>query len=169
MSRRLILQRHAKSSWKDATLTDHARPLNKRGRRAAPAVAGYLQRTGWCPQLVLCSDAARTRETWARSAPEWAVEPPVSYLPEFYGAGASTIAAAISVVPTAVETVLLVGHNPGWEQAASRWTRTPVVLKTADAALLEAPPHFAHSPWSVVDLDQMRLVAVVRARAVTEE
>ncbi len=67
MTRRLIVMRHAKSSWKHAGLTDHQRPLNKRGRKDAPRVARALIERGWTPRRVLSSDAARTRETWAPS------------------------------------------------------------------------------------------------------
>ena len=60
--RTLILMRHAKSSW-TADLADHERPLNKRGAKDAPRIAAYLEKRGWLPELVLCSDAVRTRAT----------------------------------------------------------------------------------------------------------
>ncbi len=64
--RRLLLLRHAKSSWSDPTARDHERPLNDRGRRAAPLVGDYLRREDLVPDLVLCSSARRTCETLAR-------------------------------------------------------------------------------------------------------
>ena len=64
MKRRLIVMRHAKSSWKDPGQTDHERPLNGRGRRSAPLVAARLAELGWAPTRVHSSDAARTVETW---------------------------------------------------------------------------------------------------------
>ena len=51
MVRRLIVMRHAKSSWKDPNLDDHERPLNKRGRRDAPMVADAIFERGWIPDL----------------------------------------------------------------------------------------------------------------------
>ena len=60
----LYLLRHAKSSWKDPTLEDFDRPLNKRGRSAAKTMGRHLHRNGLRPDLVLCSAARRTQETW---------------------------------------------------------------------------------------------------------
>ena len=61
----LYLLRHAKSSWDHPGLRDHQRPLSSRGRRAAPAMGEHMAAQEWVPDLVLCSDAVRTRETWA--------------------------------------------------------------------------------------------------------
>ena len=55
--------RHAKSDWKDSSLTDHQRPLNKRGKRDAPQMAAKLSELGWQPSRVLTSDSQRTMET----------------------------------------------------------------------------------------------------------
>ena len=62
--RRLILMRHAKSDWSHGT-SDHDRPLNPRGRGAAEALGNWLRTEGLLPDAVLCSTAARTRETCA--------------------------------------------------------------------------------------------------------
>ena len=66
MRRRIIVMRHAKSSWKSGARDDHARPLNKRGRRDAPRIAARLAELGWVPERVISSDSERTRQTWAR-------------------------------------------------------------------------------------------------------
>ena len=63
--RRLLLLRHAKSSWADPGVRDHDRPLNDRGRTAAPLVGGYLRAHDLIPDRVLCSSARRTCETLA--------------------------------------------------------------------------------------------------------
>jgi phosphohistidine phosphatase len=59
----LYLLRHANSGWADPTLPDRERPLAPRGRRDAKRIAKYLRQLGCQPELVLCSAAARTRET----------------------------------------------------------------------------------------------------------
>jgi phosphohistidine phosphatase len=64
--KRLILMRHAKSDWGTPGLPDHARPLNKRGRRSATALGDWLRAEGLVPGEILCSTAARTQETCAR-------------------------------------------------------------------------------------------------------
>jgi phosphohistidine phosphatase len=66
MGKRLIIMRHAKSSWTSGASTDHQRPLNKRGRHAAPRIGARLRDIGWIPDMVIASDSERTRETWQR-------------------------------------------------------------------------------------------------------
>uniref|UniRef100_A0A2P2JLL0 Uncharacterized protein LOC105642119 isoform X4 n=1 Tax=Rhizophora mucronata TaxID=61149 RepID=A0A2P2JLL0_RHIMU len=63
VARRLILLRHAQSSGDDPSLRDHDRPLSKDGQADAAKVSQKLRQLGWIPQLILCSDAIRTRET----------------------------------------------------------------------------------------------------------
>ena len=67
-TRRLILLRHAKSDWPD--VPDRDRPLAKRGRRDAPKIGRWLREHGYLPDIVICSDARRTRQTWDRVARE---------------------------------------------------------------------------------------------------
>ena len=83
--RRLILTRHAKSSWDDPLMSDHDRPLNARGIAAARELGDFLASRGYDPEEVLCSTALRTRETWdgvARAALE--TRPELHYLTELY-------------------------------------------------------------------------------------
>ena len=63
--RRLILMRHAKSSWADPGQRDFDRPLNARGVRSAPLLGAWLRERGHVPDAALVSTARRTRETWA--------------------------------------------------------------------------------------------------------
>ena len=135
--RRLILMRHAKSSWESDAPTDHDRPLNARGRRDAPRVAARLAELGWAPELILSSDAQRTRETCqllraALPAPE----PPVEFLPTLYLGGVQELRACVRELPDRYRTTMALGHNPGWEEAVYWLSGTHVTLKTASAALL---------------------------------
>jgi len=113
----LHLLRHAKSSWDQDSLDDHDRPLSKRGRRAADAVADHLAATGKAPDLVLASTARRTRETLepilARLRPRRIVFDRGLYL-----AQAATLLDYLRRVDEAVASVLLVGHNPGLHELA---------------------------------------------------
>ena len=58
--------RHAKSSWKYPDLSDHERPLNKRGRKASVKIAKELIQLNWIPNKLYSSDYERTKETWKR-------------------------------------------------------------------------------------------------------
>jgi phosphohistidine phosphatase len=115
---RLILTRHAKSSWDDPTVADHDRPLNARGIRAAGLIGGWLASRGDVPGEVLCSDAARTRETWERIAPHLGGEPVVTMKPALYHAGPDVMLAVLRHATAPV--VMMLGHNPGIAEFAAR-------------------------------------------------
>ena len=83
----LMLLRHAKSSWADTGQDDLDRPLNERGKHAAVAVGRYMASNGLVPQLVLCSPARRTRETWGLVAGELPATPEVLFAAEIYDFG----------------------------------------------------------------------------------
>ena len=136
MQRRLIVMRHAKSDWSSGASSDHARPLNARGRHDAPRVARRLAALGWVPDRTLSSTAERTRETWALMAPELGRFVDVAFLDALYLAGTDALRAALDEVPDELETVLALGHNPGWEEAAAWLTGQHVGLTTANALLL---------------------------------
>jgi phosphohistidine phosphatase len=118
----LLLLRHAKSSWDDPSLADYDRPLAKRGRKAAPEVGAALAAKGLRPDLVLCSSAVRARETLDLVLK--ALGPPlpeVRYDEELYMATPATSIARLRqqvVNPANAQHVMLVGHNPGFEELA---------------------------------------------------
>lgn len=110
----LILIRHAKSSWKDATLADRERPLNRRGERDAPEMGRRLAARGDTPDLIVSSPAARALATATKIAA--AVGYPLTKIVEderIYGAAPSDLLEVIRSLDDAAERVFLVGHNPG--------------------------------------------------------
>ena len=132
----LILMRHAKSSWKVAGQRDHERPLNKRGQEDAPAMARRIIDAGWAPQLVLVSDAARTEETWAWMRDAFEHDVPFRLVSRLYHAGPGDMITSIEEAVTDEETVLLLAHNPGLEDAILDWTGEAVTMRTSNAVLL---------------------------------
>ncbi|KUL43150.1 SixA phosphatase family protein [Streptomyces regalis] len=113
--RRLVVLRHAKSAWPDG-VADHERPLGPRGRRDAPVAGRMLAETDCLPDLALCSTAVRARETWELAAAQWGTPPPVRHEPRLYAADVSDLLQVVHEAPPEVETLLLVGHNPGLEE-----------------------------------------------------
>ena len=109
----IFLLRHAKSSWADDSLSDHDRPLNSRGRAAAPRVGAHMQGAGYLPDLVLCSTATRTRQTLDAILSELEVDPAIEFQEDLYLAGPGEMLDMVRSVPDTVESVLLVSHNPG--------------------------------------------------------
>jgi phosphohistidine phosphatase len=113
-SRRLVVLRHAKSAWPE--VADRDRPLAPRGRRDAPAAGRWLRDTGCVPDLVVCSTARRTRETWELAARKLAADPAVVYDPRVYDATVPVLLDVVRETPAACGTLLLIGHNPGVQQ-----------------------------------------------------
>ncbi|GHE09262.1 SixA phosphatase family protein [Streptomyces alanosinicus] len=113
--RRLIVLRHAKSAWPEG-VEDHRRPLAPRGLRDAPAAGRALAASDCLPDLALCSTAERARRTWELASAEWGTPPPVRYDPRLYGADVPELLEVVREAPPEVETLLVVGHNPGLEE-----------------------------------------------------
>ena len=109
--RKLVLLRHAKSAWPD--LPDHERPLAGRGRRDAPVMGRWLRAAGHVPDQVVCSTARRARETWELAQPGLGAAPPVSFEDRVYGASAAELLDLARHAPPDVQTLLIVGHDPG--------------------------------------------------------
>jgi phosphohistidine phosphatase len=115
--RQLLLLRHAKSSWDDPRLSDHARPLNARGKRAAEAMAEAMRSLGLTPDVVLVSSARRTLQTLEALSP---IEggPIIEPMDELYLAPWPRLLEVLRGVPETARSVLLIGHNPGMHELA---------------------------------------------------
>ncbi|MAM63825.1 histidine phosphatase family protein [Maritimibacter sp. UBA3975] len=123
MTLRLILTRHAKSSWDDPHMSDHDRPLNKRGRESALAIGRWLSVKGLCPDEVFVSSAERTRETWNLISRAGCPSVAPEIAPSLYLAEPDTM---LNVLKGATgKTVMMIGHNPGTTFAARGLLDTP--------------------------------------------
>ena len=116
----LTILRHAKSSWKDSSLSDHDRPLNKRGEGDAPVMGARIQQAGIRPSLILCSPAVRAWTTAKLIAQE------ISYPNEFlqrderlYLAGMQRIIDLLCEQDLGFNSIMIVGHNPGFTDFAN--------------------------------------------------
>ena len=117
--RTLYLLRHAKSAWGDPGLDDFDRPLAPRGRRAAPAVAGWMKANDCAPGYVLCSTARRALETWSLVAGVLAHDPEVEMAEDLYHATPQALFDRAREIPDRHETALMIGHNPGFHMLAA--------------------------------------------------
>jgi phosphohistidine phosphatase len=113
--RRLILLRHAKSRPGDR---DHDRVLAKRGREAAPRMGAYMASHGLRPDLVVCSTAMRTRETWELVAPAFDEPPPVIFDARIYANNPDVLLDLIRGTKADVHVLILIGHNPSFQVLA---------------------------------------------------
>ena len=146
--RRLMLLRHAKSSWADPKQQDFDRPLNARGSAAAQTVASYFSVTKLQPDLVLCSAALRARATLAPLVQVLAQDTQILIDKRLYMASAPKLLERLHDVGDNAETVLIIGHNPGLERLARMLAGSG---KDADLAALEAK--FPTAALAVLEFD----------------
>ena len=114
---RLLLLRHAKAAWPPGVL-DVDRPLAARGQEASVTMSNYLKRECFAPDLVILSPARRTQETWER------VQPIIGEVQtrqdgRIYEAPVARLLTVLQEVEPEARTVLMIGHNPGFEELAS--------------------------------------------------
>lgn len=119
--KKLLIIRHAKSSWDDASLRDFDRPLNKRGVRDVPDMGKRLASLDIQPDLIISSPANRAITTARGIAIEIGYDiERIQAEPELYHAGTSTIREVISKVDNNINTLMIFGHNPGFTDLISR-------------------------------------------------
>lgn len=159
MRHTLVVMRHAKSDWSTAQ-ADYARPLNERGRR--DALAAGRQLADQPIDLVLCSSAIRTRQTWERAADGGASAARVTYHDEIYGAQVPELLALLRTLEPTTATVLLIGHFPsvaelvedlGRRDDNPGWAKMAVKFPTSAMALLEFD-----GDWSELDASMATLI-----------
>lgn len=123
MALRLILMRHAKSSWGDPLCDDFDRVLNTRGRRNAGTMGHWLAQHGYVPDEVMASSAARTRETAQLVCAALPDVPTPTFHDGLYHAGRETILKHLH--RGTGRTILLIAHNPGIGDFAEHFGRQP--------------------------------------------
>ncbi|MGI9416976.1 MAG: SixA phosphatase family protein [Geminicoccaceae bacterium] len=153
--RRLLLLRHAKSSWDQDGLDDAERPLAPRGRKAAPLMGRYISGRRLVPDLVLCSTAERARQTlelviaeWERSAGE---SVRVEMRTSLYLAHPGELLAALKRIDDGVERLMIIGHNPGLAILAER-----LAAKGDPRGMKALSKKFPTAALAVIDLDVER-------------
>ncbi|MEM9475423.1 MAG: histidine phosphatase family protein [Pseudomonadota bacterium] len=167
MSRTLILMRHAKSSWSDASIDDFDRPLNNRGRKSSTALGAWLAARDLVPQEVLVSGARRTVETWQGIATHMPAQALMRSEPALYLAAAETIVATLRQATAPI--VLLIGHNPGIGACAAQLVETAPEHEKFDQYPTGATTvmQFAGADWRSVSARQGQLLEFVVPRELT--
>ncbi|MGW8250880.1 MAG: L-2-amino-thiazoline-4-carboxylic acid hydrolase, partial [Anaerolineales bacterium] len=147
----LYVLRHAKSSWKDADIPDHDRPLNKRGKSDAPRMGRLLREQDLVPDLIVSSTARRARDTVALVVDESGFYGDVLWSEDLYAAGPEAYVEVLQALPDQYGRVMVVGHNPGLEELVAmltdEWARLPT------AALAEVS--LGIQSWAEIDYDPL--------------
>ena len=128
MSKDILLIRHAKSSWKEPGLSDHDRPLNKRGKHDAPMMAKVVKNAGIKPDTLISSTAVRARKTAEDFAEVFEIEKKNILLSEdIYLGDVSDIMNRLRSVKDEFNTVFLFAHNPGITDFANTLCNTDIL------------------------------------------
>jgi len=173
--RQLLLMRHAKSSWDDPKLADHARPLNARGRMAAASMGGAMRRLGLAPDVVLVSSARRTLQTLEALEP-WDDTPLIEPMDSLYLASGGQLLGVLRGVAETARSVLLIAHNPGLHELAMTLAGanaisqdTPAVRRLAEGYPTGALAEFSIAgPWWQLDEGGTRLLRFLAPRDLPE-
>lgn len=140
----LLVMRHAKSSWSNNRLTDHDRPLNRRGQVDAPRMGALLKQKELTPDLIITSTAERALATAEAVALSSGYEGEIQYTRDFYHADPETYLEVLQTIGDQYRRVMIVGHNPGMEALVEQLTGTAESFTTANVAVID----FTIAAWS---------------------
>ncbi len=126
----LLILRHAKSSWKHPELTDHDRPLNKRGKRDAPRMGKILRSEHLIPEAIISSTAARAHVTAEAVAKASGYKGKIALNRSLYAAGPEAYLKVLHELSDHYKRVLVVGHNPGLEELLEMFTDETQLMPT---------------------------------------
>ena len=163
----LLLMRHAKSSWKHADLADFERPLNKRGKKDAPAVGHWLKARNLVPDFILSSSAVRAAQTAEAVAEAAGLDQHlVDFQDQLYLAEADDYLTSLRELPDGINLAMVVGHNPGAESLLQILSGKIEPLPTAVVAILALP--VAH--WADLSAEtDGQLIDVLLPREIRKE
>lgn len=133
----LLLLRHAKSDWDDPSLRDFDRPLATRGSRDAPRIGKALRKRGPLPDLIISSPAARAKATIEAVIKAAKLNLEIRFDKAVYGASSPELMRIIRRLPDGGSCVLMVGHNPGFEDLVGRLSGSHERMPTAAVACIE--------------------------------
>lgn len=137
MSLTLLLMRHAKSDWSNDSLTDHERPLNQRGQKAAPLMGRHLALRRLVPDLLITSNAVRATQTAALVAEACGYAGKIVERSNLYLAPPKTYLELLRDIPSTAQRVMMIGHNPGLSDLASQLTAHECSMPTGAVCQIE--------------------------------
>lgn len=153
--KRLLIIRHAKSSWDDPSVDDFDRPLNNRGLKNAPLMGQVIKEKNIQPDMILHSPAKRTTQTAQLIAKEINFDKALTPNQYIYEAYVSTLQEVISYTYDTVNTLFLVGHNPGVTALAYTYCNFKEEMPTCAIVEIE----FECDSWMDVSKNNAKLIA----------
>ncbi|MBC5774284.1 histidine phosphatase family protein [Pontibacter sp. KCTC 32443] len=147
----LYILRHAKSSWEFEELSDHDRPLNKRGRNDASLMGRELSSRGVLPSLIVSSPAVRAISTATLIGKELGYDPDDIVIDErIYGADKNLLLEVVQETPVEAESMMIIGHNDALTEFANMLSSEVVgIIPTAGVVAL----NFDCESWYEISRD----------------
>lgn len=108
--------RHAKSSWGNPGLSDHERPLNKRGERDSRLMGSFLSGQDLVPDKIICSTAVRAKKSVEGLIETLPFANDIDYIRDLYHADVDTMLEQLQPLSDDIRVAMLVGHNPGMDE-----------------------------------------------------
>ena len=130
----LFVLRHAKSSWDNPDWADFERPLNSRGLDAARFIGGLIYERRLAPQIIISSPAKRAKQTAVLVKEIAEIPKPITFDERIYEASPLTLFNLIREFEEKYDSVLIIGHNPGFENLVRVLTGETVQMPTAALA-----------------------------------
>jgi len=158
--KRIYVLRHAKSSWDEPDLADFDRPLNERGKKAAPFMGELMKNRDHRPQVILSSPAKRARDTaeMVKNAGHLSAE--VRLDDRIYEASPYSLSKVVTELEDLFDAAMIVGHNPGIEGFVNYLTGKSTSMPTASLAVID----LEIDNWSETKTQCGSLVEVIRPR-----
>ena len=149
----LLVLRHAKSSW-DHPVSDHDRPLKKRGRRAAQRIGEELRELDLLPDVIISSTAKRARKTARIIQEASGCDAAIIKTGDLYFEDVGTQISVVTNGNDIYKRVMIVGHNPSFEEIVHELSGEDIVMATATLAVID----FDVESWSAISQGRLRLV-----------
>jgi phosphohistidine phosphatase len=143
----VLTLRHAKSSWKNPELSDHDRPLNKRGKSDALRMGKLLQNENLTPDAIISSDAVRARDTAQTVAKNFGYKWQITLNSYLYAAGSEAYSEVLHKLSDHYKRVLVVCHNPGLEELVEMFTGESQIMPTCTLTHMK----FSFDSWIELD------------------
>jgi phosphohistidine phosphatase len=157
--------RHAKSDWSGPQISDFERPINRRGTRNAIRIGQWMNENNYIPQKIISSPALRTKETIelvTEQISKFNLED-LTYEDELYLAGFTQLIEFINTYKDKVQSLMLVGHNPGIENLVNylcdRSGNKEIIVTTANLFIFK----FSSDSFNTA-VDTIKLVEAIKPR-----
>jgi len=148
--------RHAKSDWSNSAQSDFERPLNERGRKAAPLMGHLLLKKDLVPDLIITSSANRALETAEAVAEACKLpEDKMVVTDELYNGYIPEVTQVIRSADKSVERLMVVGHNPTWMNLTAHFSGTYTEMNTAEICVLE----FSGNDWNEISKNSCKFAS----------